>query len=789
MTRALVIGAGVAGSAAALELARLGIRSTVIESSPLIGGKVLSYCCKAADSCTRCGACTAHELVAEAVRNPRIDFLTSASVRCARRNAGGFAVEAAADLPALNPRKCTDCGACVKACPARCIARHDRGGLVQYGIDRPRCRLSRGGECTACAKACPSSAIRASAGAAVRLNAGAVLLAVGHEAFDPAVKPRLGYGRVPGVMTGLEAEERLARGGSLFSGAGRPGERRGIAFIQCVGSRDPKLGRNWCSAVCCAYALRMASRIAGREPGVQVTVYCIDVQNFDKAFTSFRADLAKSGVEIIHGLPSAVQAAPGGGVSLWREDARGRADSAVYDAVVLSVGLGPAPGSAEIAGLFGVPRDAFGFLAPSDGRVFCAGTCREPQGIMESIAEARAAAFDMFAVLKPDADASPEALGPSALVIGDGETGMEAARLIRLLGHPVTVIGGRAGDAARLSAAQWDTPRGVDHIPDAALRALDGAVGGFRAALSGLEGETERVFGAAVIAAEPSPRIGNTFFADRVVPLEGLQERLSRPWRRGADKSLGIILDLEIEEGTESFEEALRACIEARSRLGLSAAVIVREARVSQMGMEALYDEARAAGVCVTAYDGVPVVETDGNETAVVFRDPVLGETARIRFGLLALSGRGLAAAEEAGLSAAAGIGMDAQGRLQENNVRLLPARTGRPGVFAVGACRGENRPSAVARDVKNAALDVHYALTEKHRTRNREHPVVDADLCALCLTCVRSCPAKAMGILAEEKRADCNAAACLSCGTCIGECPAGAISIPAQPRRAAGAS
>ena len=139
---------------------------------------------------------------------------------------------------------------------------------------------------------------RRSTSNAVRVAADGVLVATGHENFDPVVKPRLGYRRLPGVMTGFEAEQALV--GRLDLGG------QSVAFIQCVGSRDPSLSRNFCSAVCCAYALRMARVLKHRNPQADVTVYYIDIQHFDKVQSAFRADVERAGVKLVRGIPSSV---------------------------------------------------------------------------------------------------------------------------------------------------------------------------------------------------------------------------------------------------------------------------------------------------------------------------------------------------------------------------------------------------------------------------------------------------------------------------------------------------
>jgi heterodisulfide reductase subunit A2 len=394
MARFLVVGGGITGLSAALALATAGHDVDVVERASAIGGEVLSYCCKATDSCARCGVCVAHRGMRDAIKHERVRLYTGSTLVSASPDAGRVTAQLVRALPAVDYRRCVGCDRCLAACPAGCITRYARGELVQYRIDHAKCLLHHGTRCTACADACPAEAV--TAGAATRhetVTARACLVATGHAPFAPAAKPRYGYGRAIGVLTGREAEEILSREPTLGPGV------KSVAFVQCVGSRDPVLGRPWCSAVCCAYAVRLSRVIRHRDPSVAVTIYYIDLQSFDKCFTAFRAEVEAAGVELVRGVPFRMDPLEAGGVRVMLEGATDATPvSRVHDRVVLSVGLGPAAGAAETARLLGLEADANGFYRSGREHVLVAGTCSRPQTIPECVGDAGAMASRMMAL-------------------------------------------------------------------------------------------------------------------------------------------------------------------------------------------------------------------------------------------------------------------------------------------------------------------------------------------------------------------------------------------------------
>jgi heterodisulfide reductase subunit A len=390
MSKYLVIGAGISGCTAAHALANQGHQVDVIDSSNAIGGAILGYTCKATDECSRCGVCVAHTQLHNTLKHPDITVTVGASLQSVTQN-GSLSTTVSRQNPSISHQECIACDACIRPCPEQCITRIQRGELVQYAIDYAACRLHKGESCSICADACPTKAIFAqTATTEMSISSDKALIATGHDPYDATKKIRFGYGRLDNVITGAEAEEILSRQTYLRN------SEDSIAFIQCVGSRDPRIGRNYCSSVCCAYAMRLARVIKYRNSDTPVTIYYIDFQNFDKTFTLFKKGVEESGVHFFRGIPFNIEySSSSEKLRLRIENMNGEDTIVEHDMVVLSVGMGPAIESEKIAGLFSLTRDDFGFFSSPSPQVFVSGTCKEPLSIPDSMTAARAIAVEM----------------------------------------------------------------------------------------------------------------------------------------------------------------------------------------------------------------------------------------------------------------------------------------------------------------------------------------------------------------------------------------------------------
>ncbi len=228
-------------------------------------------------------------------------------------------------------------------------------------------------------------------------EAAAVFVATGFSAFSPAERP-LGWGVFANVLTNLELEDRLRAEGRLT----RPSDGRvpgRVAFIQCVGSRNAQIGHLWCSAFCCAAALRAARKIRHLHPETEITVFYIDLQSVGRAPDAFLEE-CRRGLRLIRAVPGEALGAADGGIRLtWFDDAGRMSREEAFDLVVLSAGMQPPADLEETLAPLGLPRDSFGFAAEEGDRVFAAGSVRRPMTIAEAIADSRRAARRLLAAL------------------------------------------------------------------------------------------------------------------------------------------------------------------------------------------------------------------------------------------------------------------------------------------------------------------------------------------------------------------------------------------------------
>jgi heterodisulfide reductase subunit A len=398
-----IIGAGVAGLTAADRLAERGIRVSLLEKTPFPGGHAIQLTCKATDACVRCGACLAEDKLLQVDRNPNVQLLTGTRIEGISGQTP-FTLRYRSYAPLVNAEQCNGCGICLPRCPIPGAILQGRAPRVgpYVAIRRDLCLYFENDDCTLCRDSCPQGAIHLTAEeTACELETDALLIATGFKPYNPVAKP-YGYGLFQNVLTSLDAE-RVLRDHYFMK---RPSDDRmaqRIAFIQCVGSRDAKLGHPWCSKICCGSSLRMARLIQSRQKDAQITFFYIDVQTFGKNFQSFYAQTSEK-IKMIRAIPGDILNTDTDELKVLYFDPETRSSTeAPFDLVVLSVGLTPPGDNVRLTQKVDWSLDNNGFISREgdtnlSGRegIFITGTATGPMTIAETISSAEKTAFDMI---------------------------------------------------------------------------------------------------------------------------------------------------------------------------------------------------------------------------------------------------------------------------------------------------------------------------------------------------------------------------------------------------------
>jgi heterodisulfide reductase subunit A len=382
----VIIGAGITGLCCSMELSKLGIGSVIVERSPFVGGHVTRFCCKATEQCQRCGACLLDEVMQDVRSTDKIITLRRTTVVQAVKENGRFILKLRRRPSRIDLDKCTDCSKCLEVCPESGSLVHSPEDHRIY-LNEQECRFYVNGGCKACLEACPEDAISLEMNYTdTEIEASVVIAATGFKPFDPREKARFGYGRVPGVITALELDSMLRSDDRPLSPNGNLIES--VAFIQCVGSRDVTIGRNYCSRVCCGYAIRLARFLKHRFPRVKPSMFYMDIQTYDRDFEA-RIEQARREMRLIRSMPSEIRSDSEGRPLVTYRGHDDKRVSESFDMVVLSIGISPEPSVAEILGI-GINDDGFmNVNGTSEVRgaegVFAAGTAQGPGSIADSV--------------------------------------------------------------------------------------------------------------------------------------------------------------------------------------------------------------------------------------------------------------------------------------------------------------------------------------------------------------------------------------------------------------------
>jgi heterodisulfide reductase subunit A len=435
----VVVGAGISGLQAALDLADRGYQVAVVEKEPSIGGRMISL--SKVFPTLDCASCITTPKMAASAHHQNISILTYTELDGIEGESGAFHVSATRKPRYVDEDACTGCRQCEYACPVS-VPHAFEGGLgarkaiyVPFSNAIPQKALVDLENCVLCGKCeriCPANSVDFSQQAEeIVIDARAVIVATGFDQTPPTAKPQYGYGRIPNVITGLQMERLLAPHGP-YGRVLRPSDGKvpeSIAYVQCAGSRDESLGVPYCSRVCCMYAIKQAMLLSGALPLADITIYYMDIRAFGKGYEEFYQNAQAMGIEFVKGKVARISEgenqSPVVRVEMIEEE--GVVRERQHDLLVLSLGMAPAwkpnsqmPIKVAPDGFINTPSAKLRPVLTDQEGIFVAGTAAGPKDIVDSIVEGGAAAMEASIFLqrtvggeagKPRAGKIPELVG------------------------------------------------------------------------------------------------------------------------------------------------------------------------------------------------------------------------------------------------------------------------------------------------------------------------------------------------------------------------------------------
>jgi heterodisulfide reductase subunit A len=427
----LVIGGGIAGIQASLEIANANKKVYLVEQTGTIGGHMAMF--DKTFPTLDCAACILTPKMVEVGQHSYIDLMSYCEVKGVSGGPGNYKVRILKKARKVNIATCIGCGNCAEKCPGKAPSEFDAGTTMRkaiyipfpqavpnkYLVDAESCTYiqSGGKKCGVCMKICPvPDCINLDEkDEEIEVTVGNIIVATGFKVFDAKRAEQFGYGKFPNVVTSLEFERLVnaagptggfitsrvqdKKGNWIFTADS--GEPKSIALVHCIGSRDQNYNK-YCSRVCCMYSLKLSHLIKEKIPNADVYEYYIDMRAFGKGYEEFYERIKEEGVHLIRGRTAKVEEANG---RLLVRSENITADELLeqeVDMVVLAVGLEPRDDAPGIAKMLGISLTEDGWFmeansnsAPVDtfsGGIYVTGLCQGPKDIPDTVAQASAAA-------------------------------------------------------------------------------------------------------------------------------------------------------------------------------------------------------------------------------------------------------------------------------------------------------------------------------------------------------------------------------------------------------------
>ena len=415
----MVVGGGIAGIQASLDLAEIGVEVFLVEHKPSIGGRMAQL--DKTFPTNDCAMCILSPKLVEAGSNKNIHIIANADVQSVEGEAGSFHVRVLKRARYVDETRCTGCGICMSKCPVRIPDEYNMGLNKTKCIHIPfpqavpavpiiskeHCIYLTKGKCRICEKFCEEKVIDyEQKDSVLDIEVGSIILAAGSQEFNAKLKDEYSYGTSPNVLTSIEFERLLSASGPTQGHVIRPSDQKEpkrVAFLQCVGSRDMQVSQPFCSAICCMQAAKDAIIMVEHMPEVEVSIFNMDVRAQGKDFDKFiiRAQ-TEYGARWIRARVSAVDINPANDNLRIQYDLNDGSPlhEDEFDMVVLSVGMCSSESTRKLAEKLGVELGETGFVdsnpfdpvLTSRSGVFACGTLTGPRDIPETVMQASGAA-------------------------------------------------------------------------------------------------------------------------------------------------------------------------------------------------------------------------------------------------------------------------------------------------------------------------------------------------------------------------------------------------------------
>lgn len=431
----LVIGGGVAGIQAALEIADAGYKVYLVERLGTIGGHMAMF--DKTFPTLDCAACILTPKMVAVGQHPNIELIVLADVQDVTGRPGAYQVKVLKRTGRVDAKACVACNACAEICPVSVPSEFDVGIANRkaiyipfpqavpntYIIDGASCTYvqSDGKKCGACMKKCAKDAIHFDAkDELIEFEVGNIIVATGYDTFDAHRLDRYGYGVLPNVLTSLEFE-RLTNasgptGGKIVVKTKKLNKRtkteewvfdaenpkpKAVAIIHCVGSRDQNFN-SYCSRVCCMYSLKFGHLVREKLPEAACYEYYIDMRAFGKGYEEFFERIKDEGVHVVRGRSARILPKGDRMIVKGEDIIHETVIELPVDMVLLAVGLQPTADAERLASMLGIERVQDGWFSEMEynveptsterGGIFVAGVCQGPKDIPDTVAQAAAVA-------------------------------------------------------------------------------------------------------------------------------------------------------------------------------------------------------------------------------------------------------------------------------------------------------------------------------------------------------------------------------------------------------------